>query len=166
MGMDFAGVKKLLLIDIPTLPASLKFGASAVMLVVFVFTLLILWRPASTIRELNPSVSKRLEEGVTNFFLAQWEHGPDPAYVFGEAKAIVIEFQRNSNKMADVSSEIERRKREDNNWTYANRLAAGQALVSALGLTPETVQENEIFLQLPLPAAVGEELNARRSNKQ
>jgi hypothetical protein len=53
-----------------------------------------------------------------------------------------------------VQATIEERKRTDPNWTYANQINAGLALVNALGLAPETADENRIFLLMPLPEGI------------
>jgi hypothetical protein len=95
--------------------------------------------------------AKRLELGVFRFFRAQGEFAPPIPLVFGEAKSIVRRFKSEQNVFEKVQAKIEERKRTDANWTFANQLNAGLGLVHALGLAPETEEDNRTFLLMPLP---------------
>jgi len=97
-------------------------------------------------------IERKLLVGIQNFYTAQ---GPvtasPPSKVFGNAKAIVRRLTTEENVFQDVNDEIERLKREDANWANANLLDAALAQVNALGLYKNTIEENEIFLRLPIP---------------
>jgi hypothetical protein len=102
-------------------------------------------------------ITKRLEEqrlsqGIKNYFEGQDWTSPEPGQVIGIAKRIVGRFGVESDVFGSVQAEIEKRKKEDANWTYANGIQSGLALVQALGLSPETKERNRIFLQMVIPA--------------
>ena len=89
--------------------------------------------------------------GVLSYFNNQNWLSPEPATVMGEAKNIVRQLKTDPNTFNNVQQEIERRKKEDNNWTFANMLTSALALVNYLGLDKESDVKNQIFLDMPLP---------------
>lgn len=147
--------RKILAIDLPNLPAWAKGGVSIVLLTLTVLLLLALWRSPTTLAALDPATAHRLERGIDAFFENQGEFASSRAVVFGEAKAIVRRMKAEPDVFPKVQMDIEARKRNDNNWTFANQLNEALALVNALGLAPDTPHENSIFLQLPLPIISG-----------
>lgn len=89
--------------------------------------------------------------GIASFFKNEDWLSTTPSIVMGEAKNIVRKLKTDPNTFLNIEQEIERRKKEDNNWTFANQLTSAMALVNYLGLDTETKVKNEIFLNMPLP---------------
>jgi|ERR1043165_681388 hypothetical protein len=110
---------------------------------------------ASKSDSVNVETQGKIEEdirlGVTSFFQNQDWLSTAPSIVMGEAKGIVRKFKTDRNTFVNVEREIERRKKEDNNWTFANQETQALALVNYLGLDLDTKIKNEIFLNMPLP---------------
>ena len=96
-------------------------------------------------------IENDLRTGLISFFRNQDEFAPRPSRVMGEAKSIVRNLQVDPNTFNNIQMEIERRKKNDNNWTFANILTDALALVNSLGLDNTTETHNEIFLKMPLP---------------
>jgi hypothetical protein len=142
--------RKLLEFHLPSLPVYVKIGLSAVTLALCLVLLVSMWRSPASLAALNPITHQRLEKGVSQFF-RYYKGLADPPEVYGEAKDIVRRMKTEGDVFPKIDAEIEARKRNDNNWYPANRLASAKALVNALGLTHETKAENEVFLQMPLP---------------
>ncbi len=151
MASTYDAIRELLLVDLPASPLWGKAGVSLVVVTLSILFLLTLWRTPSSLPSLDPVTATRIQQGLTAFFDNEGEFAPARAIVFGEAKGIVRRMKNEPDIFAKVQMEIEARKRNDNNWTFANQLNEALALVNALGLTPETPRENAIFLQMPLP---------------
>jgi hypothetical protein len=100
----------------------------------------------------DAQVEQALERGIRNYFDSEDWTGPEPSVVMGLAKGIADRFSSEQGVFQSVEAEIERHKREDNNWTFANRLQSALALVHALGLSPSTEQRNRVFRDMVLPA--------------
>jgi hypothetical protein len=154
MGEQIETIRRILFIDLPSLPIWAKSGVSVIIITCGVLVLLFLWKNPSTVASLDPTTSQRLEQGVVAFFRNEGEIAASKAIVFGEAKAIVRRMKNEPDVFAKIQMEIESRKKNDNNWMFANQLNEASALVNALGLTTETSKENQIFLQMPLPLGV------------
>lgn len=108
---------------------------------------------AHTATETSPqAIRDQLTRGIRNYFDGMSDIGPDPSQVLGRARGIAARLAHQDRVFEDVEAEIERRKRDDNNWTYANRLDAALDLVYALGLTPSSSERNRVFLDMDLPA--------------
>lgn len=148
-------IQKLVVYDLPALPFSAKAIVSIIIFSFGALLLLALWRDPSSLASIDPTASNRLERGVVAFFQNRGDFPASTAIVFGEAKDIVRRMKSEPDVFTRVQMEIENRKKNDNNWTFANILTEAKALVNALGLTPETKRENEIFLQMPLPEIEG-----------
>ena len=147
----YEAVKKIILVDLPTLDTILKVPLTLVIVALTGFFVIALWRDPTRVSELDPETATRLKQGTISFFQNSGDFAPVPAIVFGNAKDIVRQMKTTSNVFSNIDAEIEARKRRDNNWKFANELSAGKALVNALGLDFDTKRENHIFLQMPLP---------------
>src|SRR6202035_4060196 len=108
-------------------------------------------RPASATR----GTTSRLTAGIREFFRNMGEFSPASSLIYGSAKSIVREMKSDPHIFENTQEKIEQRKTSDPNWTFANQLNAGLALVNALGLSPETEADNEVFLLLPMPRLRG-----------
>jgi hypothetical protein len=144
-------VRKLLVFDLPALPFAVKIVSSVIVVSFMALLLVAMWRDPSSLASLDPVTYNRLQQGVVSFFRNRGQFPSPAATVFGEAKDIVRRMKSEPDVFTRVQMEIESRKKNDNNWTFANILTEAKALVNALGLTPETKRENELFLQMPLP---------------
>lgn len=150
-------IRKLLLVDLPSLDVYLKVPITVVILALCAFFIVAIWRDPLKASLLNPAEADRLQKGTLSFFQHSGQFAPDPAIVFGDAKGIVRRMKTDPNVFQNIDSEIEARKRADNNWKFANELSAAKALVNALGLDIDTPNENRIFLQMPLPDIASQE---------
>ena len=142
--------RKLLEFHLPGLPVYVKLGLTTIAAALALVLIFSMWRSPASLAVLNPVVHAQLEKGVSQFF-KYYNGGADPPEIFGEAKDIVRRMATEGNVFPKVDAEIESRKRNDNNWGPANRLASAKALVNTLGLTEETKNQNSVFLQMPLP---------------
>jgi len=147
----YEAIKKLILIDLPSLDFYPKIAVSLVLVSLSLFLLVSIWRDPSRASSIDPAADNRLKEGVRSFFQNRGEFAPDTTVVFGDAKDIVRRMKDEKDVFGKVDLEIEDRKRRDNNWKFANELSSAKALVNALGLDYDTPKENRIFLQMPLP---------------
>jgi hypothetical protein len=147
----YEAVKKLLLVDLPSLDFYPKLALSLVLMSVSLFLLVSMWRDPARASSIDPAAEARLQEGVWAFFASMGQFSPDVPVVYGNAKDIVRRLKTEKDVFEKVGLEIEDRKRRDNNWKFANELSAARALVNALGLDYDTPKENQIFLQMPLP---------------
>lgn len=144
-------IKEFFLVGLPQIPVWAKSFLTVLVVTAGGFLLVAMWRPPSTVIQLNPLVAENLRLGVIAFMKNRGEFAAAPSIVFGHAKGIVAKMGTDRDALVRVENEIESRKRNDANWTYANQLNEALALVYALGLTPDTKQQNEVFLQMPLP---------------
>lgn len=151
----YESLKKIILVDLPSLDPFLKAPITAVLLAVVAFFLIAIWRDPLRASALDPEAEARLERGTRSFFENSGQFAPDPAIVFGNAKDLIRRLKVDKNAFQATDAEIEARKRADNNWKFANELSAGKALVNALGLDVDTTKENQIFLQMSLPSLKG-----------
>jgi hypothetical protein len=148
----YESIKKIILVDFPSLDFYPKLGVSLVVVSISFLLLVSLWRSPTKISSLDPAAEARLKEGVIAFFSHYEEISLDKIpVVYGNAKDIVRRMKLEKDVFVSVQMEIEQRKNNDNNWKFANELSEGKALVNALGLNYDTPTENQIFLQLPLP---------------
>jgi hypothetical protein len=152
----YEAIKKILLVDLPSLDFYPKLALSLVLMSVSLFLLVSMWRDPARASSIDPASESRLKEGVTSFFANKGQFAPDTPVVFGNAKDIVRRLKTEKDVFERVGLEIEDRKRRDNNWKFANELSTAKALVNALGLDYDTPKENQIFLQMPLPTVVDE----------
>lgn len=147
----YEAIKKILLVDLPSLDFYPKLALSLVLMSFSLFLLVSMWRDPARASSIDPAAEARLKIGVTVFFANMGSNSPTVPVVFGDAKDIVRRFKTEKDVFEKVGLEIEDRKRRDNNWKFANELSAAKALVNALGLDYDTTKENQIFLQMPLP---------------
>jgi len=75
-----------------------------------------------------------------------------------EAKGIVGRFRNEVNVISATEAKIEQLKREDPNWTNANRLRDGLNLVKVLGLSEDTEAKNNIFIEMTMPVIPPKEI--------
>jgi Sec-independent protein translocase protein TatA len=144
-------IKRLILADLPSLDPMLKAILSIIIVLVAGFFVIAMWRDPIRASQLDPQIEKKLEISVKSFF-EQGDFGPSKApIIFGKAKDIVRRFKGEKDVFTKVENEIEKMKKNDNNWTFANDLTAAKALVNALGLDTDTEADNRIFLQMPFP---------------
>jgi hypothetical protein len=108
--------------------------------------------PQGNLSAQNAAEEQRLATGIRNYFEGQEWFSPEPGQVIGLAKGIVERFGSESDVVGSVQAQIERRKKEDPNWTYANRIQSALALVQALGLSARTKEKNRVFLDMVVPA--------------
>jgi len=88
---------------------------------------------------------------VVAFFKSYDGYG-SPAQIIGEAKGIINRFSSEmQNATNNIQNEIQFKKDHDNNWTYANLLRDGLLLVNYIGLTYQTKEKNQIFLEMTMP---------------
>ncbi|TFW29452.1 hypothetical protein [Duganella callida] len=147
----YEAIKKILLVDLPSLDFYPKLALSLVLMSISLFLLVSMWRDPARASSIDPATEARLKAGVTAFFANMGDNSPAVPVVFGNAKDMVRRFKTEKNVFENVGLEIENRKQRDNNWKFANELSAAKALVNALGLDYDTTKENQIFLQMPLP---------------
>ena len=85
-------------------------------------------------------------------FFKSYDGYTSPAQIIGEAKGIVSRFPSElQNTVNNVQRDIQFKKQNDANWTYANMLRDGLLLVNYLGLTHQTTAKNEIFTEMTMP---------------
>ena len=99
------------------------------------------------------SIEKQLTSNIVSFYENyDWSYGPSPAQVISEAKKIVNRFSIDKESTFEkIEAEIQFKKDNDNNWTYANLQRDGFALVNYLGLNHTTIEKNNVFLSLEIP---------------
>lgn len=107
--------------------------------------------------ENRTNISSELTRQINNYFEGKDWLAPNPATVMAEARGIVQRFKSEPNTFETIQEEIEERKKNDPNWTFANELKGGLELVNILGLSPNTENKNEIFLTMELPAVSARE---------
>lgn len=156
----YEAIKKIILIDLPSLDFYPKVAISLVLISLSLFLLVSIWRDPSRVSSIDPTAENRLREGVRSFFRSQGQFAPDIPVVFGDAKDIVRRMKDEKDVFGKVDLEIEDRKRRDNNWKFANELSSAKALVNALGLDYDTPKENRAFLQMPLPDVQADPANS------
>jgi hypothetical protein len=147
----YEAIKKIILVDLPSLDFYPKVAISLVLISLSLFLLVSIWRDPSRVSSIDPAAENRLREGVRSFFRNRGDFAPDVTVVFGDAKDIVRRMKDEKDVFGKVDLQIEDRKRADNNWKFANELSSAKALVNALGLDYDTPAENRVFLQMPLP---------------
>lgn len=149
MDSYFDFVRKLLEFHLPGLPIYAKISLTGIVTILSLMFVVSTWRTPASLATMNPVIQNQLQTGVVQFF--KHYKGLDQSEVFGDAKDIVRRMKTEGDIFPKIDSEIEARKRNDKNWFQANRLYSAKTLVLSLGLTSETKNSNEVFMQMPLP---------------
>jgi hypothetical protein len=90
--------------------------------------------------------------GIQNYFQGGNDLLSDPSQVIGLAKGIVSRFGKDADPFGSVNAEITKDKKNDPNWYHANMLQSALALVYALGLSPDTKDKNQAFIDMVPPS--------------
>ena len=111
--------------------------------------------PKSSSKTLPLADKIKLENDLSNAiigFFKSYDGFTSPAQIIGEAKGIVNRFPSElQNTTNNVQNEIQFKKQHDANWTYANMLRDGLLLVNYIGLTYQTMEKNQVFLDMTAP---------------
>jgi hypothetical protein len=102
----YEAIKKIILIDLPSLDPLLKVPITAVLIAITAFLLVAIWRDPLRASALDPQTETRLERGTQSFFQNSQQFAPDPAIVFGNAKDIVRRMKDYKNVFQAVDGEI------------------------------------------------------------
>jgi hypothetical protein len=107
----------------------------------------------------SAAVKCDLNNRILSFFKNNYQSSnlSSPGEIIGEAKTISKRFLTEQNVTTSVNAEIEKRKKNDPNWLFANRLSDAMALISYLGLAEDTKLQDRIFADMDIP-----EINLRQ----
>src|SRR5579864_8203637 len=108
----YEAIKKIILVDLPSLDFYSKIAISLVLTSISLFLLVSVWRDPTRASSLNPAAENRLREGVRSFFRNSGEFAPDVPVVFGDAKDIVRRMKDEKDVFGKIDLEIEDRDRK------------------------------------------------------